>query len=46
MDEQPRPGRPPTADDDTVAHVLVRTLTPPPAPGRPGRPVPWPPRPA
>lgn len=28
--EQPRPGRPPTADDDTVAHVLVRTLTPPP----------------
>ncbi|MPY57237.1 helix-turn-helix domain-containing protein [Streptomyces spongiae] len=30
LDEQPRPGRPPTADDDTVAHVLVRTLTPPP----------------
>lgn len=30
LDEQPRPGRPPTADDDTVAHVLLRTLTPPP----------------
>ncbi|WP_149823689.1 helix-turn-helix domain-containing protein [Streptomyces tailanensis] len=30
LDEQPRPRRPPTADDDTVAHVLVRTLTPPP----------------
>src|SRR3989442_12577487 len=30
LDEQPRPGRPPAADDDTVAHVLVRTLTPPP----------------
>ncbi|MBC9727278.1 helix-turn-helix domain-containing protein [Streptomyces sp. TRM68367] len=30
LEEQPRPGRPPTADDDTVAHVLVRTLTPPP----------------
>ncbi|WP_262697917.1 MULTISPECIES: helix-turn-helix domain-containing protein [Streptomyces] len=30
LGEQPRPGRPPTADDDTVAHVLVRTLTPPP----------------
>ncbi|MEU2288133.1 helix-turn-helix domain-containing protein [Streptomyces sp. NPDC013178] len=30
LDEQPRPGRPPIADDDTVAHVLVRTLTPPP----------------
>ncbi|NUT24936.1 MAG: helix-turn-helix domain-containing protein [Streptomyces sp.] len=30
LDEQTRPGRPPTADDDTVAHVLVRTLTPPP----------------
>ncbi|MEU9450910.1 helix-turn-helix domain-containing protein [Streptomyces sp. NPDC048277] len=30
LDEQPRPGRPPVADDDTVAHVLVRTLTPPP----------------
>lgn len=30
LDEQSRPGRPPTADDDTVAHVLVRTLTPPP----------------
>ncbi|MFC9679832.1 helix-turn-helix domain-containing protein [Streptomyces sp. NPDC056948] len=35
LDEQPRPGRPPTADDDTVAHVLVRTLTPPPAGARP-----------
>ncbi|MGW0825657.1 helix-turn-helix domain-containing protein [Streptomyces sp. NPDC002845] len=34
LDEQPRPGRPPTADDDTVAHVLVRTLTPPPAGAR------------
>lgn len=32
--EQPRPGRPPAADDDTVAHVLVRTLTPPPRGGR------------
>lgn len=30
LDEQPRPGRPPMADDDTVAHALVRTLTPPP----------------
>ncbi|MFC9456620.1 helix-turn-helix domain-containing protein [Streptomyces sp. NPDC056983] len=30
LDEQPRPGRPPGADDDTVAHVLLRTLTPPP----------------
>ncbi|NEA98739.1 helix-turn-helix domain-containing protein [Streptomyces sp. SID13726] len=30
LDEQPRSGRPPTADDDTVAHVLVRTLTPAP----------------
>jgi hypothetical protein len=30
LDERPRPGRPPAADDDTVAHVLVRTLTPPP----------------
>lgn len=30
LDDHPRPGRPPTADDDTVAHVLVRTLTPPP----------------
>ncbi|KUO02764.1 helix-turn-helix domain-containing protein [Streptomyces caeruleatus] len=30
LDERPRPGRPPTADDDTVAHVLLRTLTPPP----------------
>ncbi|MGW2328344.1 helix-turn-helix domain-containing protein [Streptomyces sp. NPDC001700] len=30
LDDQPRPGRPPAADDDTVAHVLVRTLTPPP----------------
>ncbi|MFD2686971.1 helix-turn-helix domain-containing protein [Streptomyces phyllanthi] len=30
LDEQPRPGRPPAADDDTLAHVLVRTLTPPP----------------
>ncbi|MGW0734758.1 helix-turn-helix domain-containing protein [Streptomyces sp. NPDC002851] len=30
LDEQARPGRPSTADDDTVAHVLVRTLTPPP----------------
>ncbi|MFJ9543455.1 helix-turn-helix domain-containing protein [Streptomyces sp. NPDC101225] len=28
--ERQRPGRPPTADDDAVAHVLVRTLTPPP----------------
>ncbi|MGI5498999.1 helix-turn-helix domain-containing protein [Lentzea sp. CA-135723] len=28
--EQPRAGRPPAADDDTVAHVLIRTLTPPP----------------
>ncbi|MFI6370106.1 helix-turn-helix domain-containing protein [Streptomyces sp. NPDC050546] len=35
LDERPRPGRPPTADDDTVAHVLVRTLTPPPAGARP-----------
>ncbi|GGN51589.1 hypothetical protein GCM10011579_007600 [Streptomyces albiflavescens] len=34
LDEQPRPGRPPTADDDTVAHVLVRTLTPPPPDAR------------
>ncbi|GHG87714.1 helix-turn-helix domain-containing protein [Streptomyces lanatus] len=30
LDEQPRAGRPPTADDDTVAHALLRTLTPPP----------------
>ncbi|MFB7715170.1 helix-turn-helix domain-containing protein [Streptomyces sp. NPDC056105] len=30
LDEQPRSGRPPGADDDTVAHVLLRTLTPPP----------------
>ncbi|MFC5218197.1 helix-turn-helix domain-containing protein [Streptomyces coerulescens] len=36
LDEQPRPGRPPTADDDTVAHVLVRTLTPPPTGARQG----------
>ncbi|MFI6737738.1 helix-turn-helix domain-containing protein [Nonomuraea sp. NPDC050451] len=34
LDEQPRPGRPPAADDDTVAHVLVRTLTAPPAGAR------------
>ncbi|MDQ8704080.1 helix-turn-helix domain-containing protein [Streptomyces sp. LHD-70] len=34
LDEQPRPGRPPTADDDTVAHVLLRTLTPPPSGAR------------
>jgi DNA-binding GntR family transcriptional regulator len=35
LDEQPRPGRPRTADDDTVAHALVRTLTaPPPGAGR------------
>ncbi|MFM9371911.1 helix-turn-helix domain-containing protein [Streptomyces sp. Da 82-17] len=32
LDEQARPGRPPAADDDTTAHVLVRTLTPPPGP--------------
>jgi DNA-binding GntR family transcriptional regulator len=36
LDEQPRPGRPPTADDDTVAHVLVRTLIPPPPGARQG----------
>ncbi|MFE7275506.1 helix-turn-helix domain-containing protein [Streptomyces sp. NPDC057623] len=36
LDEQPRPGRPPTADDDAVAHVLVRTLTPPPPDARRG----------
>ena len=31
LDEQPRPGRPPTTDDDTLAHVLVqaRQLRPP-----------------
>ncbi|WP_405733728.1 helix-turn-helix domain-containing protein [Streptomyces sp. NBC_01537] len=34
LDEQPRPGRPPAADDDTVAHVLGRTLAPPPAGAR------------
>ncbi|MDI3389174.1 helix-turn-helix domain-containing protein [Streptomyces sp. B-S-A8] len=34
LDEQPRSGRPPTADDDTVAHVLLRTLTPPPSGAR------------
>ncbi|MFI5800957.1 helix-turn-helix domain-containing protein [Streptomyces sp. NPDC051677] len=31
LDEHPHPGRPPTVDDDTVAHVIVRTLTPPPS---------------
>ncbi|MEU1515591.1 helix-turn-helix domain-containing protein [Streptomyces sp. NPDC005811] len=36
LDERPRPGRPPTADDDAVAHVLVRTLTPPPSGARRG----------
>ncbi|WP_416979819.1 helix-turn-helix domain-containing protein [Streptomyces sp. T028] len=36
LDEQPRAGRPPTADDDAVAHVLVRTLTPPPPGARRG----------
>lgn len=35
LDDRPRPGRPPEVDDDTVAHVLVRTLTPPPG-GKPG----------
>lgn len=34
LEELPRPGRPPSADDDTVAHVLLRTLTPPPAGAR------------
>lgn len=32
LDERPRAGRPPAADEDAVARVLVRTLTP--APGR------------
>jgi DNA-binding GntR family transcriptional regulator/transposase len=34
LHERPRPGRPPAADENTVAHVLVRTLTPPPGAGR------------
>ncbi|MEV0181807.1 helix-turn-helix domain-containing protein [Streptomyces sp. NPDC050625] len=36
LDEHPRPGRPVTADDDALAHILVRTLTPPPPGARRG----------
>ncbi|MET8976940.1 helix-turn-helix domain-containing protein [Streptomyces sp. NPDC004539] len=36
LGERPRPGRPPAADDDAVAHVLVRTLTPAPDGSRRG----------